>query len=635
MIAGTFFKVDRDSIPEKGQVLFRYLRVSWKDKAKNTDDEHHYPVYAVLTVHAIDFYYHGPDKSGSHHQHNRLLHLPLSLNLAVKDNLTSRLRNAYKANADINENYKMAKSPGLCYASLSCFKVNDTGNIGSGKLFLRYLILDFLYDLEHSQVFNASPHIEDIEVRLRENFFFSAIAAKASYFYNRVYYSEKYTSDIEQELYGHNLIEAEVSWLKIIRDERAVEAFWGSDWFRKVEKEYQDVLFSDFDRAKWREHICGEMSKDKDSQNIRILRESTRWFLRRYDMLSSFRSVLQYKNNRKYGLWVAAVFSFLFFPLYLQEIAPKEDGLNIVALAIYLLLGFIPFLLLFLVLLYRRMFLPIIGAMLPRLLMATASSWLFFTTTEELWKSDFDLKLNEIFWIFILLLLPIVSFMAVEIRNQAPDIPSTALGGRISQVLLIGLIYSFIIGLFFTNLTGEKILVRSGYLTEFYKKNLNSGLFDSKKKVVTTALALGLMNGSDETLVNYMGKEELQKEMMEKQWMINQNSEKFDNITFLAKLAYMDDKVNPIDDYADNKWIEIILKADPAGAYDKLSLFTYSLFSKNIQLKYDVPVVLWPGQSAGMVVVFPGMLIFRAVFALFMGIFVQLIFEDKPITEPL
>ncbi|MDZ7721649.1 MAG: hypothetical protein U5R06_02185 [candidate division KSB1 bacterium] len=33
--------------------------------------------------------------------------------------------------------------------------------------------------------------------------------------------------------------------------------------------------------------------------------------------------------------------------------------------------------------------------------------------------------------------------------------------------------------------------------------------------------------------------------------------------------------------------------------------------------------------------VFPGMLLFRAIFALFVGMFIELIFEDKPITEPL
>jgi hypothetical protein len=92
MIYGHFFKLDRDSVLSNGQVMFRYLPVRCKPDKK--DDEYpYYPVYAVLGRYAIDFFYHAKDQKNDHHVHIRLLHLPLSLNLSVKDKLTSILQN--------------------------------------------------------------------------------------------------------------------------------------------------------------------------------------------------------------------------------------------------------------------------------------------------------------------------------------------------------------------------------------------------------------------------------------------------------------------------------------------------------------------------------------------------------------
>ncbi|MHA1803815.1 MAG: hypothetical protein ACTSU4_04715, partial [Promethearchaeota archaeon] len=68
MSSGTFFKVDKDSVPENGQILFRYLPVHFVDNPDDTGNgklrkcHHFYPVYAVLKPHAVDFFYHGPDK---------------------------------------------------------------------------------------------------------------------------------------------------------------------------------------------------------------------------------------------------------------------------------------------------------------------------------------------------------------------------------------------------------------------------------------------------------------------------------------------------------------------------------------------------------------------------------------------
>ena len=179
MIEGEFFRLDRDSRQDEGQVLFRYLHVKIRDKGAHKDkDCAPYPVYLALKPHAIDFYYHGPvlgEKSSKNipcgadlsdgkinHEHIRILHLPLSMNLAVKDNLTARLSHAFYDYKEVPHIYDLKESGSKFYSNLSLWNEcsKSDANDKENNLSFRRLILDFLYDLEHSRVFYASGIFE-------------------------------------------------------------------------------------------------------------------------------------------------------------------------------------------------------------------------------------------------------------------------------------------------------------------------------------------------------------------------------------------------------------------------------------------------------------------------------------------
>lgn len=578
MVQGTFFKVDTDSLLGEGQVVFRYLPVCRRphDESKK---HHHFPVYAVLKPFSIDFYYHGPDiekdaNKEDIHVHACILHLPLSLNLAVKDNLTARLSQSFHGYFELNDEYEFElPKTRQTYWNLDVFS-GEKGGVESeceeGKHILkRKLILDFIFDLEHSRVFEASPHYEEVEVHLRENFFFNAIAAKAAYYYNRQLYLDSWRDDDVSELYAHNLFNAEIQWLNILRDSRSTEAFWNENWFINVEHEYEHVLFKPFKRSKWRESLNATSDPFLDKQNIRILRESVRWFLRRYSLINGVRAILQYKELRRLWLIPLILFSFIVFPNILS-IHNNQSG--VIAKFVYVLAGFIPFLIVSLGLMYRKMFLPILGAMLPRLLMAIASAWILFTTAEELWKESFDVRLFYNFWV-ILLIIPVLFFIGIEIRNMAPDIDPWPLTRRILYILLIGFFYSILIGIFFTGFSAKKMITRCEYLKIFYEiqnKDSHDGAFTFRD----TALLGQILNAKS---------------------------------------------------------------FDDREAFEHLDKFRYKFkflgLSENdsLNIMYKIRVL----NDDFRLYVFPGMLLFRSLFALFIGIFIQLIFEDKPITEPL
>lgn len=211
MRIGKYFKVNPESIFNKGIVSFKHFKI--RDK---------YPISLVITKNSIDFYYHNIDQIEEGHDDNAekavrsmrhintcIIHLPLSGNLAVKDNLTSKLINYYKEKWD--------------------------------RINLRDIILDFLFDLEHNKVFRNSPYYEEAELKLKENFLFNVIADKTRYYYNqkkleyywknkeykRVQYRDIYSDNnnwnnkrrnitSEEEILLRNLWESEKEWLEDI-----------------------------------------------------------------------------------------------------------------------------------------------------------------------------------------------------------------------------------------------------------------------------------------------------------------------------------------------------------------------------------------------------------------------------------
>jgi len=217
----------------------------------------------------------------------------------------------------------------------------------------------------------------------------------------------------------------------------------------------------------------------------------------------------------------------------------------------------------------RIHFPQVVGMMMPRLIMAIASSWIMFSATEEALKTSFDTCLIGKHWVWMIFLIAaVLLFMAVEIRNTAPDISRARLRLRVLSVFMIGLFYSALLGLLFTNMSAEKLLIRSEYLPVFY----NDALADTSSYEIADEIA-------------------------------EQLKVKLNN-----------------------------------GSLTKSSQF---LSLQHIEARSSIPrlstpiLVIVPLFGKFEVYIFSGMLLVRTFFALFIGIFMQLIFESKPVTEPL
>lgn len=222
--------------------------------------------------------------------------------------------------------------------------------------FLRKLLLDFMFDLKHSDVFQNSACYQKMYSGLMSDFYFSALMHKCEYYYYRkltrqaIDDASKEDVDRISQLYANKLIEAERLWVNDIMSVQAEKHFehyyraykwyhelfghysfscWPS-WFAEPEEEMRRVCFTMIEKTNGKkiEHICNtetlvellglerqssrnvlavKMIKFRDELSERI----SRWFLKRYD----FNDVV-HLHIAKHFNFIIFVFVFCFL-LYL------------------------------------------------------------------------------------------------------------------------------------------------------------------------------------------------------------------------------------------------------------------------------------------------------------------------------
>lgn len=165
--------------------------------------------------------------------------------------------------------------------------------------FLRKLLLDFMFDLKHSDVFQNSANYQKMYSGLMSNFYFSALIHKCEYYYYRKLIRNVINNpecDLNNEatrnsittLYAEELFRAENLWVKDIISPQAEEHF---EYRRnnKYNYKYEGELFEKYSFSKWdswfaepeeeMKRVCftmrensSEITKDKHGKLIRAER---------------------------------------------------------------------------------------------------------------------------------------------------------------------------------------------------------------------------------------------------------------------------------------------------------------------------------------------------------------------------
>lgn len=625
---------------------------------------------------------------------------------------------------------------------------------------LRKLLLDFLFDMMHGDVFKNSAHFDGMYKALTSDYFCNSIIAKSEFYYQRaivnaLYDSEKWDKS-EHNIYASYFDRAEKNWIECIQDPRSDKEYeyipqwfegksveqksssvfswvraglrWlleflipsftinDNSWFVQPEKELQRVYFNlhkckdrivnlkDFAKADDKIGTFRQFrSADNELEDISIRRQSSsRWLFKRYDFRDAFRLTFFPASNALLWLIASVVICLtLSHNLPFDIIGGIERGLNwlfsgelrdwasapkiikyvagtsilvaviwtlcysisrgrLASVKVGLRSGFISFLsialiaialsteivvlkwgliLFIVVVLFKaRVFNNVLSYLhltFPRLVASIAAAWLTVALSEDLYKAFFDSQWSPFFMGMLILLMFV--FVLYEVDKIVPRVNSVSKLLRSMELMIISFIISLGVGLIVINFTGERLLARSGYLPEFYRDHV---LLKHEYESDGESLSLDF-DAIDWT--EYIDKYTLEVlnendsiAAIEADRFIKTFAETRYEGEFLERIAAARDssKIHELVEISDTTKGKFLLRHENSFMFKDL-LQHLEFTDKGHEHNIARYVTISKPDSVGEYKFFIlyDFLIQFAVVAMFIGIFIQMIFEEKNITE--
>ncbi len=195
---GYFFALDHESSDlGLGITVFNYKPVKVGDNDyENNPGSPRYPIFCSFRKDGAYFYIHYDIDDV--HSLGPILKLETSTDDMTRDRLTKVITESYSTEYQAEKIDKYiphevdSKVGGLYYSNLEQFTE------GKNIPIIRKIILDFMFDMEHTEVFRNSPHFNTIYSNLHRNPLYHAIVAKAEYYYQRKYANENIQEDKDE-----------------------------------------------------------------------------------------------------------------------------------------------------------------------------------------------------------------------------------------------------------------------------------------------------------------------------------------------------------------------------------------------------------------------------------------------------
>lgn len=481
MKTGLFFETDGEPILGKGQVYFSYLALRGNEE-NATKVPHDYPINLRITENALEFRFRGFKQN--EYQECLVLRVPLDLSLRPDLSINPILRRR-KIGFDVGDEYSFVKKLDDIRTFRECVSLKGSKTETPITLY-HHLLLDFLYDFVHSNVFSVIPNYGRIRELILNDVFLYALISKCEFHYLLNEFSEKYKKGKEETfeamLLARLLFSAEQKWLSIIHDDRFGKVFSvDSIWFDNIEDEYVGVLCLKksqttggyIKRRNWIKLLIEEESKNDFKQysryNKKILSASAKWHNSRYMFRSSLNCMnMALQGNTSKATPLSKLKTLLklppFFPFdiwLIILILSSYDSLSsasILEAIFYWSSGIISAVIGCIAVFWIERNLPynMLRLFMPRLIIGLVSSWFVFLTSNTLMALIYNMIGSFTWWHWILFFAIVgaagCSLLMMNLRHQISNYKVNRKRGygillkRVLALVGIAYVYSIIIG---------------------------------------------------------------------------------------------------------------------------------------------------------------------------------------------
>lgn len=452
-------------------------------------------------------------------------------------------------------------------------------------------------------------------------------------------------------------------------------------WFAPPEEELQRVYYREkYGDIACSQHLCSKTkkrsSKHPISKDIDILQQrasaSTKWLLKRYNFKDAYRVAwFPWANTLVLSILIAFITlvvgprkgdgillklynTFYHFTESITELIQSSfswlydkalTGVQFHCVPTWLMGGFAIMLTGLAIYLLLPIFKYFRGGkmsfLFPRLIASIAAAWFTITLGEDLYKAFFDVKLNWCAWSAIVVF--IWGFVVYEVHRIVPKIGLLRKLGRALQLIIISFAISLAVGMCVINFTGDRMLVRSGILPKAFRDDVLIHTGDNP-------------NGDPNLVLNFdkiAADSAIWSDSIVMNYYTHSPYSHLDSIG--ASLAVRQFADIPYDDTYMQRVADIYLGKDslitdnaPTDLADSISLVRgrFLLNHDNGLLFKDLlPYVEHREDNHPVAKIVPllggnyklfllhDFLIQFAVIAMFIGIFIQMIFEEKNVTE--
>lgn len=394
------------------------------------------------------------------------------------------------------ENLRKNAKDRLSYSQLAEMGVEEESIYEKGKdvnIFLRKLLLDFLFDLRHSDIFQLNPHYRQMLSGLMSDYYFASLMHKCEYYYQReLVYNYKEVGDEEKgikekkdkeekskeekdkekrmiDLYCRDFFRSEDHWMHDILNPQSEREFDTGSWFQPPEEEMRRLYLKEESGFRSVDKLIGDLRLRKGEHGEEVGKmvaghdrnreAASRWFLQRYDFVDILR--LHFFPDAP-----NIFFSTVFVICVLFSIPPVPILIPVgigVALFLTLLVTAV------LNMLNRgdnilEHFIACLHIFMPRMVAAIATAWLTLALCYELIVSVF--ALNPAWIVIILITIGLAMFVLHKINLCIPRVGSRDKGIRTGQFLLLSYFVSAIVGIVLIACVGKPFMIEHGNMTD-------------------------------------------------------------------------------------------------------------------------------------------------------------------------